>query len=236
MFDEPKRDLLRKITQDDAIASGLRTTLGLLGPFGVITGEFLTQFVPQQRIDRLRDFVEQLDVRLKGLEEQFKERLHHSPAYASLFEESNLSAIRSANPERRRDLASLLKTGLQWADAELLEHHTMIRLLERVNEAQILILMGHGNFSGGFGDKALEAFHNAHPGVFAVEPPHRRGSEEDDHRWAIHSHQVDELLALGLLKDTEGVAKSGAIRRVDITTLGRMLLEAIERRGTDAAS
>jgi hypothetical protein len=45
-------------------------------------------------------------------------------------------------------------------------------------------------------------------------------------------HYEDELMARGLLRDTEGIAKSGTTPRLEITDLGRLLLEAIERAAT----
>ena len=45
----------------------------------------------------------------------------------------------------------------------------------------------------------------------------------------MHEAYVTELVTVGLLEDEEGMAKSGRSRRVRITELGRLLLEAIGR-------
>jgi hypothetical protein len=59
MFEEHSgSDLLRRFTQEDMLASGIRVALGAIGPVGTMVGEFLTQFVPAQRVDRLQHFVE----------------------------------------------------------------------------------------------------------------------------------------------------------------------------------
>ena len=71
----PHPEALRRFTQEDMLAKGLRVALGTLGPVGVVLGDFLTEFVPQQRMDRLQDFTEQLQARVGDLEEQFKLRL-----------------------------------------------------------------------------------------------------------------------------------------------------------------
>lgn len=84
MFDDHSPDHpLRKFTQQDLLASGLRVALSAAGPFGVIVGEFLTQFVPAQRLDRLQQFVDCLAERLGGLESVFRERVSSSPSYAA---------------------------------------------------------------------------------------------------------------------------------------------------------
>ncbi len=69
---EHRDDWIRKYTQGDLLASTLRSALSLTGPVGVIVAEFLTQFVPDQRIDRLHDFVERLGERMIGLEPNLK--------------------------------------------------------------------------------------------------------------------------------------------------------------------
>ena len=84
MFDEKQPDWLRRFTQEDMLAIGMRTALGTLGPFGAIVGEFVTQFVPRQRLDRLNDFVEQMHQRLSSLEEDFAARIKSSAPYAAL--------------------------------------------------------------------------------------------------------------------------------------------------------
>jgi hypothetical protein len=47
MFEDQRSDLLRRFTQEDMFASGVRVALSALGPFGDVIGEFLTQFVPR---------------------------------------------------------------------------------------------------------------------------------------------------------------------------------------------
>jgi hypothetical protein len=45
----------------------------------------------------------------------------------------------------------------------------------------------------------------------------------------MYRHYEDELVSLGLLRDAEGMAKSSYRRKVAITDLGRLLLEAINK-------
>ncbi len=227
-------DLLRKYTQEDMFASGLRVGLSIIGPAGVIAGEFLTQFVPTQRIDRLQDFVEKLGERLAGVEDQFKERLVTSPGFAALTEQASLSAVRTASAEHRWDLASLLKHGLNRPEADMLEEQTLLSLRDRLNDAQILILMSYGNFKRTLNDHELESFMSSHPGVFDVQPPTFSDSEEVEHRWAMYHHYENELFALNLLADLDRT-NTGPERNCQIATLGRLLLQSIGR-GRDAGA
>lgn len=230
MFERHSGDeLLRRFTQEDMLASGIRTALGLAGPIGTVVGEFLTQFVPAQRIDRLQHFVECLHERLDDLEVRFKERLAASPSFAALAEEACVSAVRTASDHHRRDLAALLRHGLSRDDAEMLEEQALLRLRTRVSDAQVVLLMSYGNFRRTMGNAELKQFWDQHPGLFDVHPPSMSSSAEERRRWTMKEHYEAELESLGLLRDTEGVAKSGRPRKYEITPLGRLLLEAIGR-------
>jgi hypothetical protein len=57
---EDQQTRLRRFTQEDMLASGIRMALSATGPFGVVLAEFATQLVPQQRLDRMQDFVTRL--------------------------------------------------------------------------------------------------------------------------------------------------------------------------------
>src|SRR5687768_4970744 len=103
------KDLLRRVTQEDLTAKTVRMALSAV-PCGGIVAEFLTEFIPRQRLDRLQEYVELLEARLGGLQEAFQARLHESAAYAALTEQTTLAAVRTASSQRRRDFAELLRT------------------------------------------------------------------------------------------------------------------------------
>ena len=218
-------DLLRTYTQEDMMGSGIRLALSACGPVGAVVSEFLTQFVPGQRIDRLQQFVEELHERLSGMEDRFKAKLQESAGYAVLSEQVSVAAVQTADAQKRRDFAEMLKTGLTKSETELVEYDTLLRLRQQVNEPQILMLMDKANFSGLLNDPEREAFRAKH------------GPQEEIHRrWAISSHYAYELISLGLLRDTEGIAKSSIHRNTEITPLGGMLLDAIGRRTRPAGT
>ena len=60
-------------------------------------------------------------------------------------------------------------------------------------------------------------------------PPDSGASEDQARRWVMYRHYEDDLVSLGLLRDLEGVAKSGRRRKVAIADLGRLLLDAINK-------
>jgi hypothetical protein len=114
----------------------------------------------------------------------FQQRVETSAPYAALLEESTLAAVRTPSFERRRDIVEILRTGLMKSDAELVGHHALLRLLEGLNEADIIILMSLGSFRQTFGDQELAAFYQKHDAVLGVMPP-TLGASTDEHRdWA----------------------------------------------------
>lgn len=230
MFEDQKTDLLRRYGQGDVIVSALRTALSVAGPMGAIVGEFLTQLVPDQRMDRLQDFVERLDDRLTSLEDKFKARLHQSPVYAAFTEQVMVAAVRTPSRERHRDLAELLRTGLTKSDADLVRHQTLLTLLDRLNNVQIIILVGYGDFADPGGPDRLKFF-ETHRDAFP-EPSAMNSTADEAVAWDMYRHYESELLRVGLLREVESVAKASTRGRLVITPIGKLLLEAIGRSST----
>jgi hypothetical protein len=227
--DEAGSRLWRRYAQSDLLATAIRTGLSVAGPVGAIVGEFITEFVPARRVDRLHDWIEKLDDRLKGVEEEFKQRLASSNDFAALAEQAAVSAVRTGSSDHRADLAHLLKHGLSKSNAEMIGEQALMSLRDRLNDAQVIILMAYGNFKQTFGDAEFGAFSKAHPGLFSVSPPMFGSSPDEGRRWTMVNHYESELATLGLLHDTQGVVKPGPDRQYAITSLGILLLQAIGR-------
>lgn len=214
-------------------ASGIRVALSALRPFGGVIGDFLTQFVPQQRLDRLTEFVEILHEQMEAAATSFQQRVETSAPYAALLEESTLAAVRTPSSQRRRDIVEILRTGLSKSDAEVIGHHALLRLLENLNEAEIIVLMSLGSFRKPFNDPEVDQFYEKHDAVLGIMPPNLNASLEEHRRWMIRDHYDETLISRGLARDTEGIVKSGPQRTLAITPLGSMLLQAIGRPVAD---
>lgn len=226
MFEKPRADWLQRLSAEDLAVSGVRLGLAAAGPWGAIVAEFVTQFVPNQRLDRLHDFTAHLAERLAGLETEFDARLNGTAAYAALVEQASLAAVRAPDRARRRDLADLLRTGLSLTDADLLGHEALLRLLDRLNEVQILILIGYA-FRPTYSDPEYEAFRALHPGVFDVHAPTLGDPDEKRVPWAMDQHYKQELKTLGLLRESS-IGNSPTTYN-EITVMGDLLLAAIGR-------
>ncbi len=151
-------------------------------------------------------------------------------------EAAALAAVRSASSARRRELAALLVHGLSRSDTELVEEQALLRLLEQLNDPQVIILVFKGAFSDAMNDSVRDAFYEKHPEVF-VRAPSMSDPPEGVRRWTMYEHYQDGLAALGLLHDPEAaaVAKRQGPRHFTITRLGRLLLAAIDLDKPDVA-
>ena len=229
LLKEPQDKWLDSIDQQDILAKSVRVGLSLCGPVGAIVGEFITQFVPRQRLDRLQHFTEVLGQRLDNCEEQLRQRISESASFAALVEETSVTAVRSASATRREDLAALLVNSLSKADAEMVAQQALLRILDALNDPQVLILMRYGSFGNRHNNPELEAFVRQHPEVFGAKPPAMGDHDEENARkYGMYRYYKEAMVALGVLKDTEGVVKSRD-RNFAITELGRLVLKAIGR-------
>ena len=213
--------------QQDILVKAIRVGLSFCGPVGALLGEVITEFIPAQRIDRLQDFSERLKEQIDDLN-AFKTKFESSTGFAALVEGVTLAAIRTPSPDRREQLAALLANGLSKDEAQLIAQLELLKLLEQLNQPQILMLMRYGSFRQVMGNDELHEFIERHKEVF-VSPPDQMSSEESRRAWAMHQYYGDSMTNLGLLRDTEGVVKSGHRRKWAITPLGRMLLVEIDK-------
>jgi hypothetical protein len=227
VFEQQRGDIARQFSQQDLLAVGIKGFCGLLGPLGGVVGEFVTQFVPEQRLDRLANMVEQLDEQLGGLREEFKARLHQ-PTFAALTEDAFVSAVQTPSDARRRQLASLLRNGLADADAELGRKHTLLRILGGLEDAGLIILRAYG-FSRPSEGAECDAYIQRHASVLDVIPLHGAQTDEERRRWAFYRFYEDRLVSSGLLRELEGTTVRTSPRPLrELTDLGRLLLSAIE--------
>jgi hypothetical protein len=244
MLEKPKpdADLLRTHTQEDLTALVVKTSAPLLGyllnpELGLVwsaMGEVFSQLVPGQRVDRLHDYVDHLEDRLTGLEAEFQKHIHESAGYVAFVERATLVAAQPGSTRKRRDIAGLVKTGLTRTEVELEAHDAFLRMLERINDSQVLLLMYY-NLPQTYGNPDLASFTDRHPDVFPLAPTNM-DSDDVVHRWTIKEAYVKELVTIGLLEEAEGIARRAGSREVQLTDLGRYFLAAIDRETTEATS
>ena len=191
--------------------------------------------IPDQRIDRLSKYIIELERKLSDLSAERIRELLKDDECIDLFEEGFVQASRAITDERRTQIASVIKNGLDDESIAYSESKYLLKLLQELNEQEIIWLRYHLHPTLG-GD---EEFRNKHKNV--LERVYvTMGSDESVRKKAgLQESYVEHLERLGLIspqytidRDT-GVPEFDtftgrpAVSCYDITFLGHLVLKQI---------
>lgn len=195
----------------DLITSISKSVLGIIPILGSGLSELIGVLIPNQRIDRLTKYIKELEKKLDNLSsEKLKEFLKNEECI-DLFEESFIQASRTLSDERRSQIASMVKNGL---DETLIEYSTskyMLKLLQELNDQEIIWLRYY-LVQSPTDDKE---FREKHKNILQQPEPFIGGEISLWEKKALTESFQNHLERLDL------------IRSKKITTLGKMLLTQI---------
>ncbi|MDX5895297.1 hypothetical protein [Rubrobacter radiotolerans] len=222
--DDPPESITRAPRPDlnqndiDYAVSAWSAALGLVPHVGSILGEVVRNIVPNQRQDRIADFVIALDDELGTLQRDVLELKMRTQEFVDLFREAAYQAAATPSDERRRRLAALLKNSLTHEEVRYEEERKLLSLLGRINDSELIILGYYGTEM--VGQQAAE-YYERHEDI--VNPPlFETGMSDEEMRDATMKQECrDNLHRLGLIAPR----KSGS---EGITTLGKLLLEYVD--------
>lgn len=209
---------------EDYLVSLNRSIVSLAPNVGPVLAEAFTLFIPNQRVDRISDFVVQMDARLRHLEEaDVRSRVKK---YLPLIEEGFFKAARAATADRRSRIANLISRGIT---SEKLSEDKLLFLLDvldQVNDAEIIQL-------GYYAQPTLPA-KNAYESKYAeiiekrfvYSGPNQQPAR--DRRTFQTAYKV-HLARVGLLKErfTTTIGGSADVTDYELTDLGELLLEYV---------
>jgi hypothetical protein len=119
----------------DRAATILRATLGNIPPAGSLISELIASVIPNQRLDRVADFVARLSRRLNRAEEKLEHLADGmSPEKVALFEDGLRGAASATAETRIEHLAALVAAGLTASEREAEDHRAIVRLLNELND------------------------------------------------------------------------------------------------------
>lgn len=226
LIDEKKNDL---------IAAAGRSVVGIIPVIGPLLAEIVDHLVPNQRMDRLALYVNELELRLSQAEEKVIRASLTQPANLALAEDGFIAASRSITRERTTYIASIVAKGLTNEDIESNRQRYLLGLLSELNDEEILWLRYYLNPTFG-GD---QDFREKHSQIFKPARSHIGGEESELDKNAIQESYLEHLDRLGLLKgsirinrdtgmpDFDTFTGRPRISFIHITHLGRMLLREI---------
>jgi hypothetical protein len=200
----------------DLVTAGLKSVVGAIPVVGAAVSEIIGAVIPNQRLDRMAEFVTDLSDKLKELsEEQVRQRMLQNEN-VDLFEESLIQAARAFSPERRRQIAALFKNGITRSDLDHGHKKRLLALLAELGDVELLILK-YLDY-----DTDKEEFEDLHSDVL-FPPTVTLGAPDDEvGRAAAHESYWDHLRQLRLIAP---LPRGGSDQ---ITPLGHLLLSYID--------
>ncbi len=219
----------------DYIASAARAGLGAVPFAGSLLVEICDQIIPYQRIDRIIDFAERLEVRLSNIEEKFVRSQLEDENFTDLLEEGIRQVARSISVERRENLASLITNSLTQKEVSYIESKHLLNLLGELNDIEIIWLRFFLVPTIG-GD---EEFREEHREILNSARATLNSPSEEIDQEAIQDSYKDHLERLGLIKSEYKLDRDTNIPEFDssgnlvvryhsITRLGDLLLRMID--------
>lgn len=221
-------------TRRDRTLSALQGLAGAVPVAGSIMANLLSQIIPEQRWERLGVYLSMLEGRLVAVETQTLTSALREPRNVDLFEDGAIQAVRALSSERVEYIAALVARGLTSAEREEIEAKRLLKLLDEVDDDQIVILQSKLDRHMGSGE-----FYERHQRVLEPVRAHMQSSREDLDREAMYRLARRQLVDLGLLHQTFRKPRKGDLPDFDektgmmksqgtrLSPLGRLLLRRI---------
>ncbi|MFH0709891.1 MAG: hypothetical protein V2A75_06775 [Pseudomonadota bacterium] len=220
----------------DDTASFLKIAAGFVPLAGPIFAEIIGSLIPNQRMDRITEFLKILDIRVQALGhdwETLREKMTEE-SFMNLFEEGTWQAARASSTEQKEYIANLLANGIDDEVLDELQKGVFLKILSELNDAEILILYSYTHKMWNDAD-----FYEQHKDIL-IGPIAHTGSDSDDiNDETVYKTYREKLIRLNLLNLTFPSVKKGEIpdfdpktgimksRGHELTSLGRLFLKYI---------
>ena len=205
--------------------------LGAAPVVGSIMAEVVGSIIPNQRIERMVRFVEILDKKLDGINQEIMRLKVQDEYFIDLLEDSMLLASRAITDERKEHIATIVKNSITNEQLTYLEDKRLLNILSELSDAEIIILQFHTLIG-----QEQRDFLAKHRDILEAPIVNMGSSIEEINRNAIHKTFKQNLVALNLLTPRYVKRKKNEIPEFDdktgmmkatgynVTTLGRLLL------------
>ncbi len=220
----------------DIISSTAKSILGVFPFVGPLLVELVGNLIPNQRIDRLSKYVVELDKKLSDLPIDNLRNFLKDEECIDLFEEGFIQASKSLTDQRRVQIASVVRNGLDENSITYSESKYVLKLLQELNEQEIIWLRFYLVPTIG-GDKE---YRNKHKNI--LDPIHATlGTDEKTiEKAALQDSYKEHLERIGLIRSHYRIDRNTGIPEFDkftrkpsvsyrdLTALGRLVLKQID--------
>ncbi|WP_455181544.1 hypothetical protein [Azospirillum palustre] len=209
----------------------VKGAVGLVPVAGGILAELVGVVIPNQRLDRLEDYVRRLNDRLSDVDADEAQQRLSEPEAVDLFEDGATQAVRALSEERKEYIANIVGIGLKGEDKDRIEAKRVLAILREIDDDQVIILFSymHENYYS-------DEFRERHSTILDPVFVHMQSSQEEIDAAALHELARNHLVRFGLLRPSFSRPRSGQLPEFDdrtgmikssgyeLTSLGRMLL------------
>jgi hypothetical protein len=219
----------------DYVASVAKAALGAVPFAGSLLAEIVGTIVPNQRIDRIVLFAQELEKRLSGIEQGLVRSQLSNENFTDLIEESLRQAARSVSHERRAYIAALISNSISMQNISYIESKHLLRILGELNDIEIIRLGAHLYDTHGSG----EEYRRTHSEILEPVSAYLGSSQQEVDKETLQKSYDTHLVQLGLLgvrfsvdsrtKQPELDSRTGAqkVRGHELTPFGRFLLRQV---------
>lgn len=219
----------------DALVATAKSALGLVPFAGPLLSELVGNLIPNQRIDRLTKYAKELEERLSVIERKKIELAFKTNEGIDLIEESFVQASRAITDERREYIASVVANGLDDEEIEYLESKFILKLLQELNDQEIIWLRYFMVPTVG-GD---QDFRDKHKNVLYPIDAYLGSDNRTIERANLQEQYKEHLERLGLIRahyridrntkmpEFDKISGRPKVSYRDLTPLGRMVLKQI---------
>ena len=220
---------------DLALAGG-KALVGSLPYVGPIVAEIVGSLIPNQRIDRITEFLKILDKKVQDLDANVREQKMKSEEFIDLLEDGMWQAARALTRKRKEQIASVLTNSLYHGEINHIRDKKLLSLLNELNDPQLIILKSydppHAPLSS--------SFYERHRDILEGHLRQYGATDNEEERISLYKAFRNDLERLGLLEfhyeptiETTGelASETFGLSRGDkprLTALGRLLLQYIE--------
>lgn len=210
MTDKP--ELGAPAIQDTAVelASAYASSIPIVGP---IIATAIKDTIPNVRMERIETYIQSLQNQIDELE--LKAALE-TPEGIDTFEEGIWQSARAVSQDRKERIATLVTKGLKHSGNEQQQARHFLRLINQLDDMQIVILTGYLDRHQELGTSETREFYELHPNIF--------GPLEDEDAEFIRGNLVssmeNHLASFGLI-EVAAEDWNGRTTRYKITPLGR---------------
>ncbi|WP_017733123.1 hypothetical protein [Nafulsella turpanensis] len=217
----------------DLLASLAKSSVGIVPFAGPLLSEIVGSVIPNQRIDRLAKYIKVLDEKLSSIPVEKITKLINNEEFIDLIEEGFFQASRAISDDRRKYIASIVSNGIADDSIELLGSKYLLKILEELNDVEIIWLKSYYNSSIGGDQEFMKKHENVLTPIYATADD----DETSNNKSAIQKSYKEHLERIELIKRSIRFNRSTGLPEYDkntgepkisyrkITPLGKLLLD-----------